>query len=191
MREQVVFVPECHVDTALAQVLLADRLTFINHQKSISKVARVLQAQAASDRGPRFVVGMVDKDKKFDDIKYLRPFAGSRPMAARTGPDCPDCRYCIYQHPVHRRHYLIVLDPACDTWIFEAAQAAGLNMASFKLPTTLAGFIDVVKDENAEDNPRLSKLLRTIKQAQPTAYRELAGFVAEVMDEDSKLRRQP
>ena len=190
MREKVEFVPECHVDTALAKVLLADRLTFINHQKSISKVARVLQAQAASDRGPRFVVGMVDKDKKFDDIKYLRPFAASRPVAARTGPNYPDCRYCIYQHPAHPGHYLIVLDPACDTWIFEAAQAAGLDLANFELPTTLPGFIDVVKDEDAEDNPQLIKLLRAIKQAQPPAYRELASFVADVMDENSKLWQQ-
>ena len=187
MREKVAFVPECHVDTALAKVLLADRLTFINHQKSISKVARVLQAQAASDRGPRFVVGMVDKDKKFDDIKYLRPFAASRPVAARTGPDC---RYCIYQHPAHPGHYLIVLEPACDTWIFEAAHAASLDLASFELPTTLPGFIDVVKNEDAEDNPQLIKLLRAIKQAQPSAYRELASFVADVMDENSKLWRQ-
>ena len=188
MREKVVFVPECHVDTALAQVLLADRLTFINHQKSISKVARVLQAQAASDRGPRFVVGMVDKDKKFDDIKYLRPFGSSQPIAARTGPDC---RYCIYQHPTHLGHYLIVLEPACDTWIFEAAQAAGLNLANFELPVTLPGFIDVVKDEDAEDNPQLTKLLRAIQQAQPPAYRDLAGFVADIMDENSKLWQWP
>ncbi|HEX8329242.1 MAG TPA: hypothetical protein VF629_17035 [Hymenobacter sp.] len=186
MREQVVFVPECHVDTALAQVLLADRLTFINHQKSISKVARVLQAQAASDRGPRFVVGMVDKDKRFADIHYLRPFAASAPVAARPGPDS---RYCIYQHPAHPCHYLIVLEPACDTWIFEAAHAAGLDLATFGLPTTLAGFIEVVKDEDAEENPRLVDLLRAIRQAQPPAYRELAEFVADVMDRNSKLWR--
>ena len=43
MPEHVLFVPECHVDTALTQVLLADRLTFINHQKGIPKVARVLE----------------------------------------------------------------------------------------------------------------------------------------------------
>ena len=186
MREKVEFVPECHVDTALAKVLLADRLTFINHQKSISKVARVLQAQAASDRGPRFVVGMVDKDKKFDDIKYLRPFAASRPVAARTGPDC---RYCIYQHPAHPGHYLIVLDPACDTWIFEAAHAAGLNLSHFDLPTTLPEFVDVVKDEDAENNPHLIRLLRAIKQAQPAAYRELAEFVADIMDQNSRRWR--
>jgi hypothetical protein len=185
MPENVLFVPECHVDTALTRTLLADRLTFINHQHGISKVANVLRDQAESGKA-RFVVGMVDKDKKFADVKYLRPFADSRPVAARSGPDC---RYRIHQHPVHAHHYLIVLDPACDTWIFEAAHAAGLAPADFDLPATLPAFIEVMKDEDAEDNPRLIRLLRAIQQAQPTAYRELAEFVAEVMDQDSKLWR--
>lgn len=182
MLEQVLFVPECHIDTALAQVLLADRLTFINHQKSISKVARVLAAHAQADRGPRFVVGMVDKDKKFADVKYLRQF--NQEVQARSGPNC---RYCIYKNPTHETHYLIVIDPACDTWIFEAAHAAGLSLPDFGLPATLAGFIEVVKDEDAEENPNLRRLLLAIKQAQPEAYREIAKFVAEVMDTNSKL----
>lgn len=176
------FVPECHVDTALTRVLLADRLTFINHKHGIPKVARVLQDQAEASRGPRFVVGMVDKDKKFADVKYLRHF--SRVVQAHSGPNC---RYHIYQNPAHETHYLIVMDPACDTWIFEAAHAAGLIISNFGLPATLAGFIDVVKDEDAEDNPQLIALLRAIKQAQPAAYRELAEFIADVMDTNSKL----
>ena len=180
------FVPECHVDTALAYALLAGRRSFFNHQHGISKVANLLRDQAAAARGPRFIVGMVDKDKRLSNVKYLRQF--NREVLVRTAPDC---RYGIYQHEQHLTHYLLVLEPACDTWIFEAAQAARLNLASFELPTTLAGFIDVVKDENAEDNPQLIKLLRAIRQAQPVAYRELAGFVADVMDPNSKLWRQP
>ena len=185
MPENVLFVPECHVDTALTRSLLSDRLTFINHQHGISKVANVLRQQAESG-SVRFVVGMVDKDKKFADVQYLRPFAGSRPVAARTGPDC---RYCIYQHPAQPNHYLIVMEPACDTWIFEAAQAAGLDLARFGLPTAIKDFIEVMKDEDAEDNPGLIRLLWNIKQAQPPAYRELAQFVADVMDRNSRLWR--
>ena len=64
-----------------------------------------------------------------------------------------------------------------------------VNLASYDLPTTLPGFIGIVKDEDAEDNPRLIKLLRVIKQAQPAAYRELAEFVADVMDRNSKRWR--
>ncbi|GAB2694139.1 hypothetical protein GCM10011495_20820 [Hymenobacter frigidus] len=186
MPENVLFVPECHVDTALTRSLLADRLTFINHQHGISKVANVLRQQAESGKA-RFVVGMVDKDKKFADVKYLRPFAGSSPIAARPGPDC---RYSIHQHPEHLTHYLIVMEPACDTWIFETAHAAGLNLTHFDLPTTLPAFIELMKDEDAEDNPRLIRLLRAIKQAQPAAYRELAEFVADVMDQNGRLWRE-
>ncbi len=187
MPENVMFVPECHVDTALTRTLLADRLTFINHQHGISKVANVLRQQAESD-GVRFVVGMVDKDKKFADVKYLRPFAHSQPIAASPGHDC---RYSIYRHPDYANQYLIVMEPACDTWIFEASQAARLDLAQYGLPTTLSAFIDVMKDEDVEDNPSLIRLLRAIKQAQPAAYRGLAEFVAIIMDQNSNLWRQP
>lgn len=185
MPENVLFVPECHVDTALTRSLLADRLTFINHQHGISKVANVLRQQAESGKA-RFVVGMVDKDKKFADVKYLQPFASSPPVAARPGPSC---RYAIHRHPANPNHYLIVLEPACDTWIFEAAHAAGLELAHFGFPVTLPEFIEVMKDEDIEDKPQLIRLLRAIKHAQPAAYRELAEFVADVMDQNSKLWR--
>ena len=183
MPENVLFVPECHVDTALTRSLLADRLTFINHQHGISKVANVLRQQAESGKA-RFVVGMVDKNKKFADVKYLRPFAGSSPIAARPGPDC---RYSIHQHPERLTHYLIVMEPVCDTWIFETAHAAGLELAHFDFPVTLPEFIEVMKDENIEDKPQLIRLLRAIKYAQPAAYRELADFVADVTDQNSKF----
>ena len=95
MPESVLFVPECHVDTALTRTLLAERLTFINHQHGIYKVANVLRLQAESGKA-RFVVGMANRDKKFADVKYLQPFANTTPVAARPGPNC---RYAIHRHP--------------------------------------------------------------------------------------------
>ena len=186
MAERVMFVPECHVDTALAHVLLADRRNFVNHVHGVPNVAKALQKQAESNRGPRFVVGIVDNDKKLWDVKALRPFSLLR--QEYTGPTC---RYRIYQHSAQASHFLIILDPVCDTWIFEAAAAAGLHLADFNLPATLDGFIAVVKDEDAENNPDLRSLLRAIKREQPPAYRELAEFVAEIMDTGSKLWREP
>ncbi|WP_216679948.1 hypothetical protein [Hymenobacter siberiensis] len=44
-----------------------------------------------------------------------------------------------------------------------------------------------MKDEDAEDNPRLIRLLWAIQLAQPAAYRELAEFVADIMDQNSRL----
>lgn len=146
MPESVMFVSECHVDTALTRALLLGRLEFINHQHGITSVANVLQSQAATDRGPRFVVGMVDRDKKFADVKYLRHF--TQVVKSRTSSNC---RYHIYRHSKHLSHFLIVLEPACDTWIFEAAHAAGLDLSILGLPDSLSGFIAMVKGEDAED----------------------------------------
>ncbi len=47
MPDKIMLVPECHVDTALARVLLADHLTLINHQQGITKVARACYALAS------------------------------------------------------------------------------------------------------------------------------------------------
>ena len=131
------------------------------------------------------MVGLVDKDKKSEDLHYLRQF--NRLHRAHSGPSC---RFCVYQHSGLASHFLVVLEPACDTWIFDVAIAIGLNLANFGLPLTLAGFIAFVKNEDAENNPQLRSLLQAIKQAQPTAYRKLAEFVADVMDMSSKLWQQ-
>jgi hypothetical protein len=189
MPEHVQFLPECHVDTALARALLAGRLTFINHQHGIPEVGNALQRYADTGRGPRFVVGMVDRDKCFDTVKKLRRFTQVVQARTRQAADLTEttCCYCIYQDPAHPAQYLVVLEPACDTWLFEAAQAAGLALPDFGLPATLPAFIKVVKDDEAEENPRLQKLLEAIRQAQPSGYRELATFVAEVMNTQGKL----
>lgn len=63
-------------------------------------------------------------------------------------------------------------------------------MADFGLPATLSGFIDFVKNEDAENSPQLRALLQSIRRLQPTAYKELAEFVASVMDERGKLQQQ-
>lgn len=183
MPENIMFLPECHVDTALARVLVESRpLQFINHKHGISQVANALRNQAATGRGARLVVGLVDRDKNFAQNHYLSQFG--QPFAMRTGPDCG---YSIYRHPQVASHFLIVLDPACDRWIFEAAQAAQLDLTAFGLPPTLAGFIDFTKDERAERNPKLLALLQAIRRTQPSAYRELAEFVSKVVDPDSTL----
>ena len=44
-----------------------------------------------------------------------------------------------------------------------------------------------MNDEDIENKPQLIRLLQAIKQAQPAAYRELAEFVADVIDQNSKL----
>lgn len=177
MAEYALFVPECNVDTALTLSLVAFRYAFVSHRQGIGQVARVLVEQQAAARAGRVVVGMVDRDKKFAQAPELAKF---RPMQRpRRGQEE---WHEILQHPELSNQYLIVLNPACDTWLFRAAQEAGLELATLGLPTELPAFIDFCKQENVEELPLMRLLLREIQRAQPIAYLDLAEFVSQVMN---------
>ncbi|SHJ53618.1 hypothetical protein SAMN02745146_3381 [Hymenobacter daecheongensis DSM 21074] len=177
MAEYALFVPECNVDTALTLSLVAYRYTFVSHRQGIGQVARVLKEQGPASQAGRVVVGMVDRDKKFAQAPELAKF---RPLARpRRGQEE---FHEILQHPELPNEYLIVLNPACDTWLFRAAAAAGLDLAALGLPAALPAFIDFCKQENVEEHKLMRLLLHEIQRAQPIAYRDLADFVAQVMN---------
>jgi len=177
MAESVLFVPECNVDTALALSLVSYRYTFVSHRQGIGQVARVLVEQRPAARDGRRIIGMVDNDKKFREAPELAGFT----TVVRGGLESHH-PHCICQHPQHPNQYLIVLNPACDTWLFRAAQQAGVALTSLGLPADLAGFIDFCKQNDLEEVPAMRSLLWSIQQARPSAYRELAKFVADMMD---------
>jgi hypothetical protein len=177
MAEYALFVPECNVDTALTLSLAAFRYPFVSHRQGIGQVARVLKEQAAACRAGRVVVGMVDRDKNFAQAPELARF---QPLD--RAPRGQETAHDILRHPEVPNQYLIVLNPACDTWLFRAAEAAGIGLAALGLPTELPAFIDFCKQENIEEHQQMRRLLRELQRAQPIAYRDLAEFVAQVMD---------
>lgn len=170
MSERPMFVPECWVDTALMRTLLFDR-TLYNHQHGIGNVGRTMKDQAKRFGPARVVVGMVDRDKKFDEQPYLKAFTSP----ARVRPD--QATYHVLIHPALPSQRLIVLNPACDVWIFQVAQAAGINPATYGLPETLHAFIDFCKQRGVDDNTNLRAFLKAIRKASPPAYQELADAV--------------
>ena len=178
MAESVLFVPECNVDTALALSLVSYRHTFVSHRQGIGQVARVLEAQRQASRDGRRIVGLVDDDKKFKQAPALAEFT----TIVRGGTAQDGQPHCIRQHPQQPNQYLIVLNPACDTWLFRAAQEVGIALLELGIPADLPGFIDFCKQQNVEETQPMRRLLRAIQQAQPAAYRELAEFVADTMD---------
>lgn len=177
MAEQVLFVPECNVDTALALSLVLYRYTFVSHRQGIGQVARVLVAQQQAARDGRRIIGLVDNDKKFKQAPELAGF--TTVVLGGTESHHP---HCIRQHPERPNQYLIVLNPACDSWLFQAAHDARISLADLGLPTDLPGFVDFCKQRDVEENTSMRHLLWAIQQARPAMYRELADFVATMMD---------
>lgn len=174
------FIPECHVDTVLTRTLLVYRHDFddfINHQHGVSKVANEMQRQWKLFGASRQVVGIVDRDKKLHEVAYMAEF--TQEVGGGTATDAP---HSIRRHPVRPSQHLIVLNPACDAWIWQAATAAALPVAPHGLPDDIRAFIEYCKAKGVEDDPLLVALLAGIRRARPAVYAELGDFVGRVMD---------
>jgi hypothetical protein len=178
MAEHALFVPECWADTALMHALLVTphNHNFVSHAQGIGNVGRLLKDEKGLRRGRR-LVGMVDRDKKFAEHPYLAEF--TRVQVGSLEADSP---HCILQHKTRLEQHLIVLNPACDTWLFRAAHEAGVPLAELGIATTLPEFVDFCKQDGVTSNSRMKELLWAIQQARPAVYRELADFIASVMD---------
>lgn len=178
MAEHALFIPECWADTALMYALLVtpNNHDLVSHAQGIGNVGRLLKDEKGLRRGRR-LVGMVDRDKKFAEHPYLAEF--TRVQVGGLSQDSP---HCILQHTTRIDQHLIVLNPACDTWLFRAAHEAKLPLAEMGIATTLPEFIDFCKQDGITTNPKMKELLRAIQQARPVVYRELADFVARIMN---------
>lgn len=180
MRIPPLFVPECHVDTALTRSLVVYRRDFddfISHKHGVPKVAAEMERQWKLFGSKRQVVGIVDRDKRLENVAYLADF--TELIGGSLEASAP---HSVRRHLTRATQYLIVLNPACDTWVWQAAAAAGVLLPDYGLPAGRWEFIDYCKEEGIEDEPELKALLQAVSRARPAEYAELADFVAQVMD---------
>jgi len=180
----VLFVPECHADTAVILTLLRENsanrkrlLNYVSHQQGIGNVGNNLRRQPVASGSARRVVGIVDLDKK-SEHPYLREFTRVR----GGGVERNHHSHALLQHQEHASQYLIALNPACDKWIWDRVVEVGMTPADFGLPNDFEGFKGYCKTQAAERNPQLRVLLAAVATAYHPAYRTLAEFVADIMD---------
>ncbi len=171
----LLLVPECHADTALARALVQNQLDLVYHQHGISVVGRAMQDLWTLHGPTRQVVALVDADKKFADIKLLAGFQTEVEVCTQPG-----CGFRVLGHAERPGHYLAVLEPACDAWLYGAALAAGLDLPALGLPAEVRAFRQQTKRQGAEDTSAVRELLRQLSWARPAAYQQLAAFVARV-----------
>ncbi len=179
MPQSPLFVPECHIDTALTRALVVHRRDFddfISHKHGASHVANEMKRQWEIFGPERSVVGIVDRDKRLEEIPYLAEF--THLVQGSLAQEAP---HSIRRHPARSSQHLIVLNPACDTWVWQAAAAASVLLPTHGLPADRWAFIDYCKAGNSENQPELKALLLAIGRARPVMYAELADFVAQVM----------
>ena len=183
MTTQPLFLPEGHIDKALNRALIAyhrEFSTLVNRKQGASGVANEMMLQWTRHGLTRRVVGMIDADKKIFNIAYLAEFKSGELRRFQF----QEAAHIIFQHPTRTSQYLIMLDPACDTWVWQAAVGAGLALAVYPLPPNRADFVEYSKDGGKliGTDPRMLQLLLDVKKANPALFADLARFVSQIMD---------
>ena len=140
-------IPECYVDTNLITTLI---LSQVNHQYGCSKVSKMLEKTMKD----RFAIGIIDKDKKLKNLKYVDQFEF---LAKREHLE-------LYKHPI-KPHYFILVVPAADKFIMDSAAAIGVNLKDYGLPTSLKAFIKVTKQNDSNENPTITRLIKDIEDS--------------------------
>lgn len=177
------FLPEGHIDKALNRTLIAYHREFdslVNRKQGASGVANEMKLQWNKHGLSRRVVGMVDADKRIFKIAYLAEFRNDKVRTFQF----QDAAHTIFQHPIRTSQYLIMLDPACDTWVWQATVGAGLALAAYGLPTDRIKFVEFSKDQGKDvgHDRRILELLMDVRKANPALFADLTRFVAQIMD---------
>ena len=149
--------PECNIDTAFVEMIGYKEP---NHAPSITQVSFILENKFSNQRA----MGFIDNDKK--KTKYIAEF------------ECIDevNRARLLKHP-DRHHYLVVLDPAMDGFIFSLCESLNINPGKYRLPSNRPDFISATKQMSIRSNTYFKNLLNTILQKRPAEFVRIKSWI--------------
>lgn len=141
-------VPECYIDTNLAEYLLNSH--GVNHQKGCNAVAKKMMESNLKDQ---FSIGIIDNDKR--QHSYLNEFT----EIARTQ------HLTLLKHK-SRPHYFVRITPAMDQFILDCVTDQGINLQDYGLPSELAEFTKITKDVKAKNDYRFKSLFGALENCE-------------------------
>lgn len=144
-------VPECYIDTNLAEYLLDSH--GVNHQKGCNAVAKKMMESNLKDQ---FSIGIIDNDKR--QHSYVSEFK----EIAHTQ------HVTILKHK-ERPHYFVRISPAMDQFILDCAAEQGINLKDYGLPAELEAFTKITKDVNAKNDYRFKSLFAALENSKEIA----------------------
>ena len=105
------FVPECYFDTVLVRTIL--RTKHLNHKKGCANVVKEISKGRLKDD---FAVGIIDKDKK--ELVYIKDYCEEQLKRDNL---------ILFKHK-SKPHYFILLVPALEMWIGNAANEGKVDI---------------------------------------------------------------
>jgi hypothetical protein len=153
-------VPECYIDTNLAEFLLASH--GVNHQKGCNAVAKKMMESNLKDQ---FSVGIIDNDKR--QHSYVSEFV----EIAHTK------HISLLKHHT-RHHYFFRISPAMDQFILDRVEELGINLQDYNLPQDLSEFTKVTKNVKVKDDYRFKTLFQAIENSKEVSlFRSVLNYL--------------
>lgn len=155
MKQHNVF-PECNVDTNLVGHILGG---YAKHKSTCNEVTKAVNQSDA------FAVGIIDEDKRLATMdegftRYQQP----EDVADKN------THLTMYIHQDKKR-YMFTVYPAMDGFIWDAANAMGVDMKALGYKGTFLAFKKETKTIQAATDPTLRRLFQEIGD-----YPELSRF---------------
>lgn len=153
-------VPECYIDTNLAEFLLDSH--GVNHQKGCNAVAKKMMESNLKDQ---FSIGIIDNDKR--QHSYVSEFT-----------EIAHTRHITLLKHRERPHYFIRISPAMDQFILDCAAEKGINLEDYGLPSELETFTKVTKDVKAKNDYRFKSLFGALEDSTEIAkFRSVLNYL--------------
>ena len=145
MKRENIVVPECYVDTNLMNVLLGKAC---NHQKGCATVCKTMDETLFN----QFAIAVIDQDKR-------QPKSTKQYVELGRNVDLIVCKH------KDRPHYLILINPAAESFILSAAKELDVDLADYQLPKDMEELKKQTKTITAKDDKRFELLFKKLRNA--------------------------
>ena len=145
MKRENIVVPECYVDTNLINVLIGKAC---NHQKGCPTVCKTMDEKLSD----QFAIAVIDQDKR-------QPDATNQYDEIGRNTDVVVCKH------KDRPHYLILINPAAESFIMTAVNELNVDLDDYQLPKDMEGLKKQTKTISAKEDKRFERLFKDLRNA--------------------------
>lgn len=146
MKQTLNIVPECFIDTILAETLLESNRC--NHQKGVGAVINTITGVLKD----KLAIGIIDNDKK-------KPKEFNNYIDLQVSP-----HFSVMRHKENHHHYLIVIKPAQEAFILSCASEAKVKLSDYNLPEDLEGLKKKTKSVMSKENVDFKRLFKALRK---------------------------
>jgi hypothetical protein len=160
---QVRVISECHVDTALARFFLQDEM-LVSHESGQGNVGNAMKKATTQDN--IVLIGWIDDDK----IKHSY-FNDFQTIIHENN--------IILKQKGDKNEFLIVIHPAAEKFLIQAANEVNLNFEFYKLPEDFKDFKNRLKNPSIEQDVDFQHFIRDLMAQNASSFVMLHSFFEE------------